>query len=366
MTALLNKQKALKVMVFLLFIFCFFNFAYAVDQNACNISCKEIGGIGGFNLGPPSDNCPLTYYPYWGPSPYYGGREFWYQCGIFIDDYGQYQDKACGVILPGDPSQQYVYVFAYLWTRTCNYPEYNYIYSTLAPSSCVLQAFSGGVLNLTFYPFWGTSASWSYDTAESRYGLYCTYSNTTDHIFYRTELCPRLNVPLIKQCDSRWRADAYDHKTKTTLSNGRCTGCICSDGCALTSAVMVLRYYGITTGIDGNEVNPGNLNEWLKGHNGYTRRGGVKWSQITDYSGNRVSFIRTDGRNDAALNNDLCCKARPVILNVPTRRGHFVVATGYQCSDTAMTWTINDPGYNRITLQDYGNTYLGMRRTQFR
>lgn len=52
-------------------------------------------------------------------------------------------------------------------------------------------------------------------------------------------------------------------------------------GCALTSAVMVLRYYGVTTGIDGKEVNSRNLNEWLKSQpRGYVGRGRINWGEV--------------------------------------------------------------------------------------
>lgn len=178
------------------------------------------------------------------------------------------------------------------------------------------------------------------------------------------DLCPSpaLSVPLVKQCDSRWKTDPYDDETATIYTDGSCTGCICSEGCALTSAVMVLRYYGVTTGTDGYEVNPANLNDWLNGEpDGYYGTK-INWNAITRYSGNRIAFSKVDGQDDVVLDDDLC-NMRPPIVNVP---GHFVVATGRMCSGTEETWTINDPGHSRTTLKDYGNTYLGMRRTRSR
>ncbi len=176
-------------------------------------------------------------------------------------------------------------------------------------------------------------------------------------------------MPLEKQCNSAWKYDVYDHNTVTIIKDVKgnpinCKGCICSDGCALTSAVMVLKYYGITTGIDGKEVNPRNLNDWLKSSagNGYTRHGGIKWDAIRRYSGGRVRFSIVEGRNDDLLDSDLC-SGRPPILNVPTRRGHFVVATATICANNEKSWTINDPDSNVTTLQGYGNKYLGLRRT---
>jgi len=124
---------------------------------------------------------------------------------------------------------------------------------------------------------------------------------------------------------------------------------------------MVLRYYGVTTGIDGKEVNPRNLNEWLKNQpEGYTgpSTSWVNWREIARYSGGRIIYSGSSGRNDRVLNDDLC-KGRPAIVNVPN---HFVVATGAMCVDSETTWTINDPGRNITTLQGYGNDYLGLRR----
>lgn len=164
------------------------------------------------------------------------------------------------------------------------------------------------------------------------------------------DLCPGLSVPLYKQCASPWGTDIYDHITST----------ICRKGCALTSAVMVLRYYGVTTGADGKEVNPRNLNEWLKSQpKGYVGRGSIDWREVAGYSGGRISYSGSiDGRSDKVLNDDLC-DGKPVILNVPN---HFVVATGSMCSGDETTWSINDPGRSITTLQGYGNTYLGLRR----
>jgi hypothetical protein len=162
-------------------------------------------------------------------------------------------------------------------------------------------------------------------------------------------ICPVLPVPLYKQCASLWGMDIYDRTGET----------ICKKGCALTSAVMVLRYYGVTTGIDGKEVNPRNLNEWLIKNDGYTPFGGIVWGTVTRYSNGKISFTIINGRNDEVLNHDLC-NGKPVIVEVSN---HFVVATGTMCSNDETTWSINDPGRNLTTLQGYGNTYLGLRRT---
>lgn len=336
----------------------------ALGQNNCDISC----GAGQFGcedcFGPPSESCPIMYYPYWPAHFYVGGSEFYYTCGIYADEQGEFQDKVCSITLPAYEPTYSIYLEAIRENVSCNNPEYtsySYRWNFPLPQSCKLMGY-------TFYPFFGISVNYSYQFEQGR----CTNTLTRNHIFYSTERCPRLSVPSYKQCDSRWKTDPYDDQISTIYTDGSCTGCICSSGCALTSAVMVLRYYGVTTGIDGFEVNPGNLNDWLNGQpDGYIGKGKINWEAITRYSGSKkVEFLREKTRDDAALNDDLCCKRRPVILKVynkSTRNNHFVVPTGYKCSDIEKTWYINDPGYNsRTTLNDinYGNNYLGMRKTQ--
>jgi 3D (Asp-Asp-Asp) domain-containing protein len=167
-----------------------------------------------------------------------------------------------------------------------------------------------------------------------------------------------IDVPYFNQCDEPWSEDPYDHIDTT----------ICSSGCALTCAVMILNYYGI-------ETNPRDLNDWLRNQftdengngrwdpgeltYGYTSDGGVNWLAVARYSNGLVSYCGYGAKSDSILNSDLC-NQRPVILRVP---GHFVVATGKTKVDDTDTWNINDPGYrSRITLLEYGNDYSSMRR----
>ena len=164
--------------------------------------------------------------------------------------------------------------------------------------------------------------------------------------------------PYFNQCDEPWRNDDYDHISET----------ICSVGCALTSAVMILNYYGV-------ETDPRELNNWLRdqftdnnGNGewdtgeptwGYSSGGDVNWLAVAEFSNGVVSYLGREGKDDAILNADLCCRG-PVILNVPN---HFVVATGNAKVNGVDTWNINDPGYrSRTTLLAYGNDYSSMRR----
>jgi hypothetical protein len=66
-----------------------------------------------------------------------------------------------------------------------------------------------------------------------------------------------LPVPILRQGDPQWRKDLLGPTPNT----------IAAEGCALSSAAMVLNYYGI-------ETDPHRLNEFLKDHEGFTPQGG--------------------------------------------------------------------------------------------
>ncbi|CAN5359220.1 hypothetical protein BH10PAT1_BH10PAT1_5730 [soil metagenome] len=158
-----------------------------------------------------------------------------------------------------------------------------------------------------------------------------------------TEPIP-LNVPDLKQYSSPWGNQTYDHanlwSTNPTITHW---------GCALTSADMILQYYGFT-------VNPKDLNTWLNSQpDGYIGNGLLNWLAISRYSETHATnqpsleFSRQTNTNEN-LSNELT-NNRPAILEEP---GHFVVAT----SQTDTSFTINDPAYSdRPTLDSYNNTF---------
>lgn len=161
-----------------------------------------------------------------------------------------------------------------------------------------------------------------------------------------------LSVLLFKQCNSAWGSDSYDHIDST----------ICDDGCALSSMAMILSYYGFSP-------DPGSLNTWLNmqfddtnGNGkldpsektyGYTRDGLVNFAEVGPYTGNKLEYLGPSSKA-SDLDADLC-SGKPAILQEP---GHFIVATG----KTATSYTINDPGYSRTTLDAYDNKFVSVRR----
>lgn len=156
---------------------------------------------------------------------------------------------------------------------------------------------------------------------------------------------PSLNVPDIKQYSPPWNLQIYDHADLWSKNPS-----IQSWGCALTSADMILQYYGFLT-------DPEALNTWLKNEpDGYIRNGLLNWIAISRYSklnsnetNPSLEFQRLDGNNNNLINE--LNSGRPAILEEP---GHFVVAK----AQNQTTFDINDPAFSdRSTLSSYNNLF---------
>lgn len=163
-----------------------------------------------------------------------------------------------------------------------------------------------------------------------------------------------LNVPDLKQFSPSWGEDEYNNASTWYPDDPS----IARWGCVVTSAAMVLQYYGHTT-------DPGGLDEWLSSEpDGYIRNGLTNWLAISRYTAiqNEVNssypileYERFQGADTATLSAELRA-GHPVILGEP---GHFVTATGEQDS----TFFINDPAYtDRPTLESYGNAFTSFSR----
>ncbi|KKP46784.1 MAG: Endo-1,4-beta-xylanase [Candidatus Woesebacteria bacterium GW2011_GWA1_33_30] len=152
-----------------------------------------------------------------------------------------------------------------------------------------------------------------------------------------------MGVPNIKQYEGGWENQIYDHTVKT----------IKDWGCALTSAVMVLKYHG-------HNIMPDTLNNWLNSQSdGYIRNGLINWlavsryTKINDSNSSPTLEYKRLGVDDEKLDSELS-SLRPAILK---EDGHFIVATGKKYD----TYFINDPGYaTRNTLESYADSYLAI------
>ncbi|HVZ12777.1 MAG TPA: C39 family peptidase [Patescibacteria group bacterium] len=179
-----------------------------------------------------------------------------------------------------------------------------------------------------------------------------------------------LNVPLLKQTNPLWGSLIYDAASSWAGSKPKD---ISTWGCSLTSAVMVFNYYGINKLPNGIGLTPGTLNKYLQNDthldaskDGYIGTGYINWVELSNISKlakfqnpgflfDALEFLAKAGQDDSLLTQDIN-DGHPDILQVP---GHFVVAKGI---DSNNKFLINDPYYNRTSLSDYSDSYLGMRR----
>ena len=170
-----------------------------------------------------------------------------------------------------------------------------------------------------------------------------------------------LNVPSLKQTSSPWGSQLYDNAISWARRSSRT---ISSWGCALTSATMILNYYGLNLLPSGTTLDPGSLNTWLKSQaDGYIGNGFVNWlaisrlsklaksiNGITDFDA--LEYERKWTSDLEVLKNDIK-DLKPDIVEEP---GHFVVARGID--DDVIN--INDPYFDRQTLADYSNIFLSL------
>jgi hypothetical protein len=166
-------------------------------------------------------------------------------------------------------------------------------------------------------------------------------------IFSETaELPSTLDVPLIKQTDPRWSDLEYDRASiwsPQDTSIGRW-------GCALTSAVMVFRFFGLHNFPDGSSLSPASLNTWLMSQpDGFIEDGLLNWRVLSRLSHNIAETWETPTLEMNYLSKGSLWKEQlwqllseniPPILALP---GHFVVAHGFQDDATLL---VRDPGFS--------------------
>ena len=164
---------------------------------------------------------------------------------------------------------------------------------------------------------------------------------------------------------------------------------IAACGCAITSTVMLARSYGITEGIDGSDVNPGNFNQWLTTHNGYRPGGNLDFSQAIKYFGTEENGVQKSyfKWKEAPLSGvavrQKVSSGVPVVSQMKAkprrssteneRRTHFVLVTEplgvgqYGVNDPIWYNTDNlDDDVNRTTLvQDYNDQIINGRDLTF-
>ena len=133
----------------------------------------------------------------------------------------------------------------------------------------------------------------------------------------------RLEIPVPHFCqhDKRWRGDQLAW-TDGTLGQ---------EGCAVSSAAMILKFYGIDT-------DPGRLNATLAANGGYTVEGWIYWEAAAYLDPHRIRLAYEDLPSYYLIDSNLI-KGNPVIVRVRLSDGitHFVVISGKQGFDYLIT-----------------------------
>jgi len=141
------------------------------------------------------------------------------------------------------------------------------------------------------------------------------------------------SYPLFKQCGESWSNDLMVNET------------ICAVGCLMSSTSMALRGHNIS--IDGQNSDPGVLNQWLRKNAGYTDTNGLYEEVIYKIAPDRIQYVGPYYGNDSIpwqQLKDMLNKGVVVIANVMLG-GHFVLIVGYD--EGNFKWFVNDPGFNK-------------------
>ncbi|MBU4224036.1 C39 family peptidase, partial [Patescibacteria group bacterium] len=185
-----------------------------------------------------------------------------------------------------------------------------------------------------------------------------------------------IGVPLYTQVISDYPSEEETLKwtnEKYVDGQSECGYYIRQCGCAITSIVMVARYYDITEA-QGQDVNPFEINNWLKNEPGGYINGNVNWIAGARYADWRIAYAKTDKNTDNyTLLDQYLNQNNPVIAKANAGRGginrqHFFVID----NKLASTYGVKDPAwYNTKTLDEttdinnhirgYENGFDGLR-----
>jgi hypothetical protein len=172
-----------------------------------------------------------------------------------------------------------------------------------------------------------------------------------------------LNVPAIRQDDPQWAEAEYDSAGEWSSF---APSTISRWGCALTSAVMLLRYHGFEHFLTGENITPLTLNSWLLQQvDGYIAEGWVNWLAIIRLAAElRQHFSTlttplpqlqyhyqswtnwTEGIKKVA---EQLRQHQPAILELP---GHFVVSNGLTVAEDEVF--VRDPASDIDKVKSLG------------
>lgn len=152
-----------------------------------------------------------------------------------------------------------------------------------------------------------------------------------------------IDMPRLRQADPQWAADPL----------GPTQGTIANEGCAITSAAMVLRFHGVPT-------DPGALNRLLLAHpKGFTPAGWIYWEAAAGATGNTVRHAYEGPARHRLVDRNLA-RGNPLIarLRMPSGSTHFVVIRGKEGRE----YLVSDPGASdALRLSDFTSPLEAVR-----
>jgi hypothetical protein len=132
-----------------------------------------------------------------------------------------------------------------------------------------------------------------------------------------------ISVPAFAQDDPRW----------SDIRLGGSTDTLGDEGCAITSAAMVVAFYGVKT-------DPHQLNDFLTRTGGLNNEGLIDWDSVPSVAPDRFELAYNGSPSYALIDKSLQA-GNPVIVLIPLWKGayHFVVIVGKEGRD----YLIRDP-----------------------
>lgn len=153
-----------------------------------------------------------------------------------------------------------------------------------------------------------------------------------------------INVPLYKQWDPAWANDEIGgSREKMSVA-----------GCIVSCVAMLFSYYGFN-------VSPKEINGFLNSHDGYTKKGWLKWQKCADYTQDSVVLDYVGNPNYERIDANLTT-GNPVIVKVFINQHipHWVIIVGKE----DMEYLINDPlgqETSPVRLSKYGANMYALR-----
>jgi hypothetical protein len=131
------------------------------------------------------------------------------------------------------------------------------------------------------------------------------------------------------QCDSAWKNILLGFNNDLT---------ICDAGCAITSVAMALPHWG-------KNMNPAQLNNFLKENGGYQNGGYLVWGAVNGLGPQWKGTFSTGPSTSTVRNALASCNAFIAMAPNQYSNWHYVLVTGYQGGDS---FSVNDPA-NLVT-----------------